>query len=66
MARTNGAIYRGVTEHPFTVQAMQNFIDQAREQGFIVYLNHPSYSMPEHEMIKSLDGVFGMKNTKGE
>ncbi len=60
--RAQTAQYTGeLTERPFTAEAMQHFIDQARKEGFLVYLNHPSYSMLDYEMIKRLDGVFGME-----
>ena len=45
----------------YTVEAMQEFIDTAKANGFIVSLNHPNYSFESPEFFGELKGLFAME-----
>lgn len=52
-----GEIY----ERKFNMASVQYVIDRARENGFLVSLNHPSYSFITPELFGSLNGLFAME-----
>ncbi len=45
----------------YTVESIQQIIDLANENGFLVSLNHPSYSMETPEFFGKLEGLFAME-----
>ncbi|MBR6764924.1 MAG: PHP domain-containing protein [Clostridia bacterium] len=45
----------------YTVESMQKVIDTAKENGFLVSLNHPGYSMESPEFFGQLNGLFAME-----
>lgn len=45
----------------YTIECMQKVIDAANENGFLVCLNHPSYSMETPEFFGQLNGLFAME-----
>ena len=51
----------GDFERDYTIEAMQQVIDTARENGFLVSLNHPQYSMESPEFFGKLRGLFAME-----
>ncbi len=52
-----GPIY----QREYTIDSMQYVIDQANENGFLVSLNHPCYSMETPEFFGRLNGLFAME-----
>ena len=51
----------GDFKREYTIECMQKVIDTARENGFLVSLNHPCYSMETPEFFGKLDGLFAME-----
>ena len=51
----------GDFKREYTIECMQKVIDTARENGFLVSLNHPCYSMETPEFFVKLDGLFAME-----
>ena len=45
----------------YTIESIQQVIDCANENGFLVSLNHPSYSMETPEFFGKLEGLFAME-----
>lgn len=45
----------------YTAECMQTVIDAANENGFLVSLNHPGYSMETPELFGRLNGLFAME-----
>ncbi|MBE6647844.1 MAG: PHP domain-containing protein [Ruminococcaceae bacterium] len=52
-----GDIYK----RSYKVESIQQVIDEARANGFLVSLNHPGYSMETPEFFGALDGLFAME-----
>lgn len=50
-----------VYHREYTLESMQYVIDQAKANGFLVSLNHPSYSMETPETFGRLNGLFAME-----
>lgn len=50
-----------VYQREYTIESMQYVIDQARDNGFLVSLNHPGYSMETPEFFGKLNGLFAME-----
>ena len=48
-------------ERVFTPECMQKVIDAGRENGFLVSLNHPGYSMITPEFFGNFQGLFAME-----
>ena len=48
-------------EKKYTIECIQKVIDEANANGFLVSLNHPSYSMESPEFFGQLDGLFAME-----
>ena len=45
----------------YTIGCIQKVIDAANENGFLVSLNHPGYSMESPEFFGKLNGLFAME-----
>lgn len=45
----------------YTLECIQTVIDTANKNGFLVSLNHPSYSMESPEFFGKLKGLFAME-----
>lgn len=45
----------------YTIECIQEVIDAANENGFLVSLNHPGYSMETPEFFGKLNGLFAME-----
>lgn len=48
-------------EREYTIESMQKVIDEANKNGFLVCLNHPSYSMESPEFFGDLKGLYAME-----
>lgn len=48
-------------EREYTTESMQKVIDEAKANGFLVSLNHPSYSMESPEFFGKLNGLFAIE-----
>lgn len=48
-------------EREYTLDCIQEVIDEANENGFLVSLNHPCYSMETPEFFGNLNGLFAME-----
>jgi len=47
----------------YTVEYINEFIETARENGYLVSYNHPVWSMESHERILQYEGLFSMEMT---
>ena len=48
-------------EREFTIECIQKVIDTAKENGFLVSLNHPAYSMVTPEFFGRLKGLMSLE-----
>ena len=48
-------------ERAYTVESIQHVIDAANENGFLVSLNHPGYSMETPEFFGRFENLFAME-----
>jgi len=51
----------GPFKREYTTECIQKVIDTANENGFLVSLNHPGYSMESPEFFGNLNGLFAME-----
>ena len=60
--RVNTLEYAGdIYKRQFTKESIQHVIDEAKRHGFIVSLNHPSYSFITPEFFGNFKGLFAME-----
>ena len=50
-----------IYERNFSIESIQHVIDEAKKNGFLVSLNHPSYSFITPEFFGNLKGLFAME-----
>jgi len=60
--RADEAKYVGeLYERKFTIESIQKVVDTAIENGFLVSVNHPHFSMLNTEFFGQLKGIFAME-----